>query len=612
MAYQGKILVGDIVFSGANGSKVLTVSDKFQEIKQASYGSGLKGMEQENFLGEERIAAQAEFHDIDGSWQELAIKIPAADFNMQDYDKVSYEIFFQPGNYAQLKSVCAFAQIYDFRKNLEKINSDFAGYSRHVMEGQDTKTEMEALRGLLENLEENLTIYAPNISNQPGLNEAILAKKDVFGKMAEEDEEIFQVKTENKELFQQLTQEIQKVRGDIGETVTAEKSSLTTLILAVLFSGLSVLLFETVYISRTVNGSIRRFKGTLQQVTDGNLKIRAVEKGRDEFAVFGASLNSLLNRLEEVIGSVQKISGIVSRSGEQMETMANDSCVSAGRIEGAVGEIARGASRQAAEIDSVTRQTVHMGEVFARIMQSVENLDKISLKMQQVSRQTAGFLGELADSNEQTTKAFERVSGQVHATNESAEKIHEAADLIISIADQTNLLSLNASIEAARAGEAGKGFAVVASEIQQLSIQTNSSVEIIEKIIGELAEEAKDTMAIMEEVSDNIQKQMEKMEKTQERFRQLDEGIRDSGTETGKIKQAALECDKLRSNVAESVDSLGAISEGNAVSAEETNHSMSELNQAVAQVSEAARELKEISEDLNKKLQFFQLSETMR
>lgn len=607
-SYQGKILVGDIVFSGKEGSRELAVTDAFQEIKQASYGDGLKGMEQERFQGADRIAVQAKFQDVDGSWQELTIKIPAADFNMQEYDRVSYELLFQPGNYEDLKSVCAFAQVYDFRKTLDKINSDFVTYSRHVMEGADTKQEMETLSGLLGDIENNLGIYVRDDTGQSELKTVLQTKKDAFEAMSKEDQEIFQVKMENKELFEELTRGIVQVRNDVEEKVAAEKRELTTLILTVLLLGLAVLLVGTAYISRTINGSMRRFKGTLEQVTDGNLMVRAEEKGRDEFAVFGAGLNSLLSRLEEVIGSVQRISGIVSRSGEQMETMANDSVISADRIEGAVGDIAKGASRQAEEIDSVTKQTAHMGEVFAQIMRSVENLDGISGQMQQVSRETVGFMGELADSNKKTTRAFEQVRSQIHATNESAEKIHEAADLIISIADQTNLLSLNASIEAARAGEAGKGFAVVASEIQQLSVQTNSSVDIIEKIIKELAEEAKDTMMTMEEVSDTIQSQMEKMQKTQERLEQLDDGIRDSGVEAEEIKQATLQCDKLRGKVSDSVESLVVISEKNAFSAEETNHSMSKLNQAVVQVSEAARELKEISEDLNGKLQFFHLS----
>lgn len=604
---QKKILVGNIVFSGKGGNRELAVAEKFQEISQASYGDALKGLEQERFNDTDMIAVQAEFHDVDGNWKELAIKISVADFNIQDYDRVSIDVFFEPGDYGDLNCVCTFAEKYNFANTQNEINNGFSDYSRHVIEGKETDEEMEALKNLFEVMEANLEIYLTEGSQRSEIESLLMAKHDAFDEMSGADQEIFQVKNENKELFDQLTQEIVEIRSEIENAVTAEKRGLTTLILAVSLLGVAVMLFGSVYISRSINGSMRSFKGTLEQVTDGNLQVRAEERGRDEFSVFGTSLNSLLSRLEEVIGSAQKISGTVSRSGEQMETMANDSCVSAGRIEGAVGDIARGASRQAEEIDNVTRQTAEMGEVFSQIMGSVEKLDTVTGQMQKVSRETIGFMGELADFNEKTTGAFEQVSRQIHATNESAEKIHEAADLIISIASQTNLLSLNASIEAARAGEAGRGFAVVASEIQDLSVQTNSSVGIIENIIRDLTEKAGDTVVIMDELTENIQKQMEKMQTTQKRLEKLDEGIHESGMEAEEIKQATISCDKLRSMVADSVESLASISEANASSAEETNYSMSKLNETVVHVSESARELKEISEDLNGKLQFFHL-----
>lgn len=604
---QKKILVGNIVFSGKGGNRELAVAEKFQEISQASYGDALKGLEQERFNDTDMIAVQAEFHDVDGNWKELAIKISVADFNIQDYDRVSIDVFFEPGDYGDLNCVCTFAEKYNFANTQNEINNGFSDYSRHVIEGKETDEEMEALKNLFEVMEANLEIYLTEGSQRSEIESLLMAKHDAFDEMSGADQEIFQVKNENKELFDQLTQEIVEIRSEIENAVTAEKRGLTTLILAVSLLGVAVMLFGIVYISRSINGSMRSFKGTLEQVTDGNLQVRAEERGRDEFSVFGTSLNSLLSRLEEVIGSAQKISGTVSRSGEQMETMANDSCVSAGRIEGAVGDIARGASRQAEEIDNVTRQTAEMGEVFSQIMGSVEKLDTVTGQMQKVSRETIGFMGELADFNEKTTGAFEQVSRQIHATNESAEKIHEAADLIISIASQTNLLSLNASIEAARAGEAGRGFAVVASEIQDLSVQTNSSVGIIENIIRDLTEKAGDTVVIMDELTENIQKQMEKMQTTQKRLEKLDEGIHESGMEAEEIKQATISCDKLRSMVADSVESLASISEANASSAEETNYSMSKLNETVVHVSESARELKEISEDLNGKLQFFHL-----
>ena len=104
-------------------------------------------------------------------------------------------------------------------------------------------------------------------------------------------------------------------------------------------------------------------------------------------------------------------------------------------------------------------------------------------------------------------------------------KIQEVVNLIAEIASQTNLLSLNASIEAARAGEAGRGFAVVASEIQKLAEQTNSSAKIIDEIILSLSEESQQTVHSINEVTDIIMNQKEKLDETKAKFNIVETGI---------------------------------------------------------------------------------------
>ena len=118
--------------------------------------------------------------------------------------------------------------------------------------------------------------------------------------------------------------------------------------------------------------------------------------------------------------------------------------------------------------------------------------------MKQAGDNSAEIMRDLVESTNRTTEAIHKIGEQVYATNESAQKIREAVDLISSIASQTSLLSLNASIEAARSGEAGAGFAVVAKNMQELSSQSAVIYNDIEKSVAEITERISSLVSFFE------------------------------------------------------------------------------------------------------------------
>ena len=151
-----------------------------------------------------------------------------------------------------------------------------------------------------------------------------------------------------------------------------------------------------------------------------------------------------------------------------------------------MGDIASGATNQADETQSATENVITMGNMIEETNSVAEALHKNSKQMQESSNQAMSILKELMEVNDQTKLSIDEIYEQTNITNASAQKIKAATDIIASIAEETNLLSLNASIEAARAGEQGRGFAVVASQIQKLAEQTNSASGNIEEIVEAL------------------------------------------------------------------------------------------------------------------------------
>ena len=192
-------------------------------------------------------------------------------------------------------------------------------------------------------------------------------------------------------------------------------------------------------------------------------------------------------------------------------------------------------------------------------------------------------------------------------TNDSAIKIKEAIDLITAIAEETNLLSLNASIEAARAGDAGRGFAVVATQIQKLAEQSNESALTIDQIINELLNDSAQAVEIMKELKEIIEKQNEHVAETGAIFAEVMDGIDSSIVGVGNIREKSAELDGARTGVVDIVQNLSAIAEENAASTDETSASTAEVASIVGEVADSAKQLSQIAEHLENEISVFRV-----
>lgn len=608
VSYEGNILVGNIRLSSGGADTPYDLAKLDEAALSESYGVAMRSMGLTDVDGERMISADALFQRENQSWEEVTLRMPLSGYEIQDYDQISFDVYFEEGTFEELTVTYAIAEKYDFKAALEKLDSDFASYSKHVVEGQDVTAEEEALMALFAEIATNLDAYVSDADLRSELSGLIGQKQAAFAEMAQKDHTIYELKQENIALSDRLTELTGSVREQVEADTAGSQAEMIRIIALVFAAGLAALLLLTVIISRTMNRSLRIFRNTLSEMTEGNLSVRAGVKGNDEFAVFGGFINTFLDKIADVIQNVQQISGEVKASGESLDSMAEQSRLTSEGISAAVGEIANGAVTQAGESETAAGQIEEMGRVFGQIVENVEHLGQMAQEMHHISGESSRFMHELSLTNEKTVSAFSQVAQQTHTTNESVQKIREATELITSIASQTNLLSLNASIEAARAGEAGRGFAVVASEIQKLAEQSSESAEIINRIIAELSKEADLTVHIVDEVSGVMEMQKEKIAHTMDYFQTLEDGISQSGRETEQIKEETGVCSDARDKVGNVIDNLFSISEQNAASTQETTASMLEFSETIERLAGAAGSLKEMAVKLERDLNFFRLT----
>jgi methyl-accepting chemotaxis protein len=199
------------------------------------------------------------------------------------------------------------------------------------------------------------------------------------------------------------------------------------------------------------------------------------------------------------------------------------------------------------------------------------------------------------------------VQKQTNVTNESVQDIRSATDLIAGIANQTNLLSLNASIEAARAGEAGKGFAVVAEEIRGLADQSRESADRIRGIVETLIENSNHSVEIMGGVVDEIKQQNEKLGVTQEAFDNLNKEIENVVEAIDNISGQLDSIVKNKGGIVSGIAGLNEVSQNNAASTEETAATMDQLTEIVTECRQESEELSKISREVMENSRKFKL-----
>lgn len=336
-------------------------------------------------------------------------------------------------------------------------------------------------------------------------------------------------------------------------------------------------------------------------------RLEKISKRKDETGVTGTALLSLREALADIISDIQQQSALLFSTSESLTNSATTTFGTVQNVERAVNEIAAGATNQAEETQKASDDILLIGNMVENTSSEVSSLRSLAQSIRTSSDHANTTLHELDSVNQRAIDSINMIYEQTHTTNESALKIKEATSLISSIADETSLLSLNASIEAARAGEAGRGFAVVASQIQKLAEQSNVSASQIDNIIYNLLEDSQKAVATMEFVKEIMTQQNENVTKTGSTFSQVQGGIIASVANVDSIADRTNQLNNARINIVDVVQNLTSIAEQNAANTQETSAAVMEVANIMHGISEHAAKLQDIASSLETNMNAFQL-----
>lgn len=379
-------------------------------------------------------------------------------------------------------------------------------------------------------------------------------------------------------------------------------------IVAAVVAIMLVCLLVSTKLASTISRNIRTSIKTVEKIAAGDLNVQVnnkLLKSKDEIGDLSRVTITLRDAMQrttlEINQNVQKLLEASSLLG----TAADNTNGTMNKVRTAVNRIVENSTEQAENSKSTSEHMRLMGDNITETSAEVEALNSNAAFMHESSEKAAETLANLQRINGEVEQIIGEVQEQTNRTNDSVQQIYKATAFIASIAEETDLLSLNASIEAARAGENGKGFAVVAEQIKKLSEQSNQSSNEIEETAMMLSEDSQKAVEIMQKMQEIIMSQSESMKDTQKVVEEVVAQIANSMQSIQQIKETTEHLANVRNEVLQAVETLSNIAQDSVSGTKKTYEDTEEVVDTFQQVYMSAEQLREIADQLAGSVQYF-------
>ena len=354
-------------------------------------------------------------------------------------------------------------------------------------------------------------------------------------------------------------------------------------------------------VSRGIAKSIQSSMDVVKQISEGNLNVEIEQSmldRKDEAGALSCNTQTLIDNLSAMIGKISNNTMTLNASSEEMNAAAGQAGNAVGNINDDLHNMLTGAVEQTGNAQNIKNSIHNMNIHLEKTLGEVDHLSDETKAMLDARNDVDKSLNQLDASNQDVMTEVENIQKQTQQNNESVEKIIAAVSYISDIADQTNLLSLNASIEAARAGETGKGFAVVAEEIGKLANQSNEASTEISQLVNLLSYNSSQTMDIMDSVQDAMNDQTKKLVETANIFKQLQEHVSHVADGVDVIRDATVQLGKETDEIGKDIKNLSDIAQRNEDTVKGTIFFSDEVLGTVNSVTEMSTEVSSSANDM--------------
>lgn len=451
---------------------------------------------------------------------------------------------------------------------------------------------------VVENYEATKNLFLNTItSEEAGEHDVVLAQINLAS-----------IKNSSVSLLNRLMEDVNNELGESVITVNTSMNDTLTFLITVNIISILIGLIIMVFISRRISTHLKSIVSITTEISTGNLAVQDVNyDGKDEIGQLAKAINTLSVNIRNIITKVTQASQSVSNSSAGLTTSAREVKEGSEQMVTTMEELAAGAETQANSASDLSEQMQSFVDSIQHFRKEGLHIADSSKDVLSVTEDGSNLMKQSVAQMNKIDRIVTDVVDKVRGLDQQSNEISKLVEVVRDIADQTNLLALNAAIEAARAGEHGKGFAVVADEVRKLAEQVTDSVTEITNIVQNIQQETDVVVSTLNDGYTEVQEGISQIEKTGENFDTINHSV--SGMVTS-ISEVVAQLNKLTESSEEMnnlIEDIAAVSEEAAAGVEQSSASTQEASAAMDEILRNAEELSQLAEQLNQEIAAFRL-----
>ncbi|MEC1180623.1 HAMP domain-containing methyl-accepting chemotaxis protein [Metasolibacillus meyeri] len=510
-------------------------------------------------------------------------------------------------------------EIVDALVTVEELNSaskslqkSLSAYALNISEGNksDIEQDLHAIQTIHEQLMPTLTtdqqlIYAENISHK--YKEIVTISTQAVNES--DQAEIKRQSLRTKGLINDVIELKRSVSSQYAnKQVELQKNIdgiafISILLVVILLVGSIIFVY---ILTNRISKRIGKVSENAKEIADGNLAIHLEgASSKDEIGSLQDSFKHMAGNLQEILSHVHDSSSQVAASAEQLMASADMTMKGAEVITESMQHVSNGAEKQAIMSEESANSTQRSILAVNEITKNASLAQKLSISTSDKTRQGSNYVQETVSQMQRINESVRGTDTALIKLNNQTKEIVQVLHQITAVADQTNLLALNAAIEAARAGEAGKGFAVVADEVRKLAEQTRNLVSDITEVATQIEIDTEETVHSINDVKERVDTGLVIASDTQTTFEEILAAVEQVNTEVSNITTVSTNIENEVTQVSTHANEMLNLSKATSDNSNSVAATSEEQLASMEEIASAANSLANLAEELQTRVSKF-------